>query len=80
MKSINDFNVILIMEEKKERECSIYCLSWVKTKEIPICYKRIIARRDEQVNAAKERYGFLEASLDFNDLINDPEIVNSISR
>lgn len=42
--------------------------------EIPICYKRIIARRDEQVNAAKERYGFLEASLDFNDLINDPEI------
>ncbi len=42
--------------------------------EIPICYKRIIARRDEQVNAAKERYGFLEASLDFNDLINDSDI------
>lgn len=42
--------------------------------EVPICYKRIIARRYEQVNQAKERYGFVEASLDFNDLINDPEI------
>jgi len=42
--------------------------------EVPICYKRIIAHRWEQVNSAKERFGFLEASLDFNDLINDPEI------
>ncbi len=42
--------------------------------EVPICYKRIIARRHEQVNKAKERFGFVEASLDFADLINDPEI------
>lgn len=42
--------------------------------EIPICYKRIIARRYEQVEAAKERYGFVEASLNFDDLINDDEI------
>ncbi|MCR4789290.1 MAG: Gfo/Idh/MocA family oxidoreductase [Lachnospiraceae bacterium] len=42
--------------------------------EVPICYKRIIARRYEQVNKAKERFGFVEASLDFADLINDPEI------
>ena len=42
--------------------------------EVPICYKRIIARRYEQVNQAKERYGFVEASLDCNDLIKDPEI------
>lgn len=41
---------------------------------VPVCYKRIVARRYEQVNAAKIRYGFLEASLDFNDLLNDPEI------
>ncbi len=41
---------------------------------VPVCYKRIVARRYEQVNAAKLRYGFLEASLDFNDLLNDPEI------
>lgn len=42
--------------------------------EVPICYKRIIARRMEQVTKAKERYGFLYASLDFNDLLNDEEI------
>jgi predicted dehydrogenase len=28
----------------------------------------------EKVNEYKERYGFLNASLDFNDLLNDPEI------
>lgn len=41
---------------------------------VPVCYKRIVARRYEQVNAAKLRYGFQEASLDFNDLLNDPAI------
>ena len=41
---------------------------------VPVCYKHIIARRMEQVNAAKERYGFINASLNFDDLLNDPEI------
>ena len=41
---------------------------------VPVCFKTIIARRFEQVNMMKERYGFEKASLDFNDLINDPEI------
>ena len=41
---------------------------------VPICLKHIIARRFEQVNAARERYGFQNASLDFNDLLKDPEI------
>lgn len=41
---------------------------------VPVCYKHIIARRVEQVNAAKERYGFINASLNFDDLLNDPEI------
>ena len=41
---------------------------------IPICYKHIIARRFEQVNEAKEKYGFENCSLDFNDLLVDPEI------
>jgi len=41
---------------------------------IPLRFKRIIARRTEQVEAAKELYGFEYASLDFNDLLNDPEI------
>lgn len=42
--------------------------------EVPICYRRIIAHRWEQVNAAKEKYGFEESSLSFEDLIEDPEI------
>ena len=41
---------------------------------VPICYKHIIARRFEQVNAYKEKYGFLNSSLDFNDLLKDEEI------
>ncbi|MCI8485310.1 MAG: Gfo/Idh/MocA family oxidoreductase [Lachnospiraceae bacterium] len=41
---------------------------------VPVCYKHIIGRRFEKVNTYKERYGFLNASLDFDDLLNDPEI------
>lgn len=41
---------------------------------IPVRLKHIIARRPEQVNPAKERYGFESASLDFNDLLSDDEI------
>lgn len=41
---------------------------------IPICYKHIIARRFEQVNAYKLKYGFINSSLDYNDLLNDSEI------
>lgn len=41
---------------------------------VPVCFKHIIARRFEQVEAMKERYGFVNASLDFNDLLNDDEI------
>lgn len=41
---------------------------------VPVCYKRIVARRVEQVNQMKLRYGFLEASLDFEDLLYDDEI------
>ena len=41
---------------------------------IPICYKHIIARRLDQVCEAKNKYGFENCSLDFNDLLVDPEI------
>lgn len=41
---------------------------------VPICFKHIIARRFEQVNSMKERYGFKYSSLDFEDLLNDKEI------
>ncbi len=42
--------------------------------EVPICYKRIIAHRWEQVNQAKERFGFVNSSLCFEDLLDAPEI------
>lgn len=42
--------------------------------EVPICYKHIISRRIEPVNRFKEKYGFINASLDFNDLLSDDEI------
>ena len=41
---------------------------------ILVCAKHIIARRFEQVNSFKERYGFLHASLNFDDLLEDNEI------
>ncbi len=41
---------------------------------VPVCFKHIIARRAEQVEAARERYGFLKSSLRFEDLLEDPEI------
>ena len=41
---------------------------------VPVCYKHIIARRFEQVEMMQKRYGFLNSSLDFDDLLKDPEI------
>lgn len=41
---------------------------------VPVCFKHIIAHRTEQVNMMKERYGFVNASLDFEDLLRDEEI------
>lgn len=41
---------------------------------IPLRFKTIVARREEQLIPAKNLYGFEIASYDFEDLINDPEI------
>lgn len=41
---------------------------------VSLRFKRIIAKREEQVMAAKDLYGFEQASLDFEDLLNDEEI------
>ena len=37
-------------------------------------YRMISARRHEQVMAAQKRYGFEKATLDYHDILNDPEI------
>lgn len=41
---------------------------------VKLRFKKIMARRQEQLLAAKERYGFEEATLEYEDLLNDPEI------
>lgn len=41
---------------------------------VPVCYKHIIGRRYSQVEEAKQRYGFINCSLNFEDLLNDKEI------
>ena len=37
-------------------------------------YKTISARRHEQVQEAQRRYGFEKSTLDYRDILNDPEI------
>ena len=41
---------------------------------IPIRFKTIVARRKEQLEPAKEKYGFEQISYNFGDLLKDPEI------
>lgn len=56
------------------RATELHMNALVRYTGIPICFKRIVARRFQQVNHTKEKYGFIEASLDFKDLLEDPEI------
>ena len=41
---------------------------------VPICYKHIIGRSPEHIQKMKDRYGFLNSSDNYDDLLNDPEI------
>lgn len=41
---------------------------------VHVRYRTIAARRHEQVMAAQKRYGFERATLDYHDMLNDPEI------
>lgn len=56
------------------RATELHMNALLRFSEFPVRYKRIIARRPEQVNKMKERYGFEYASTDFEDLLNDEEI------
>lgn len=56
------------------RATELHMNALARFSEFPVRYKRIIARRPEQVNKMKERYGFEIASTNFDDLINDEEI------
>ncbi len=41
---------------------------------VEVRLKTVIARRQEQLDAAKARYGFERAGTDYNELLNDPDI------
>lgn len=41
---------------------------------VPIKLKTVVARRQEQLDYAKNTYGFEHTSTNFDDIINDPEI------
>ena len=45
-----------------------------QTSSIPVRLKTVAARRDEQIRAAVERYGFEKGTKDFDELLNDPDI------
>lgn len=42
--------------------------------EVPVRLKTIMARRENQLKEAKEKYGFEQISYSFDEVINDPEI------
>lgn len=71
---MNKKNELCIGMAGAGRATELHMNALMRYTEVPICYKRIIARRFEQVNMMKVRYGFQEASLEFDDLINDDEI------
>ncbi len=56
------------------RATELHMNALLRFSEFPVRYKRIIARREEQVEAMRKRYGFEIGSTDFEDLLNDEEI------
>lgn len=45
-----------------------------RVSDIPLRYKTIMARREEQLAPAREAYGFERLSYDFDEVVDDPEI------
>lgn len=56
------------------RATELHMGGYERVRGVELRYKHIVAKRWEQVIAAKERYGFEKASLRFEDLLEDPEI------
>lgn len=56
------------------RATELHMNALLRFSEFPVRYKRIIARREEQVEEMKKRYGFEIGSTNFDDLLNDEEI------
>lgn len=71
---VNKKDSIVIGMAGAGRATELHMNALKRFSKFPVRFKRIIARRQEQVDAMAKRYGFEIASLDFNDLLNDPEI------
>lgn len=71
---MNDRKEICIGMAGAGRATELHMNALMRFTGVPVCNKRIIARRFEPLMAMKERFGFLEASQNFEDLLNDPEI------
>ena len=56
------------------RATELHMDAFRRVSDIPLRYKTIMARREEQLLPAKELYGFEKLSYDFEEVINDPEI------
>lgn len=56
------------------RATELHMGGYNRVRGVNVRLKRIVDCRTELLEPAKERYGFEECSLDFDDLINDPEI------
>ncbi|MCR5109003.1 MAG: Gfo/Idh/MocA family oxidoreductase [Lachnospiraceae bacterium] len=71
---MNKNNEICIGMAGAGRATELHMSALQRYTEVPVCYKHIIAHRMEQVNLMKDRFGFVNASLSFDDLLNDKEI------
>jgi predicted dehydrogenase len=56
------------------RATELHMNALLRFTEFPVRYKTIVARRQTQVEAMKARYGFENASLNYDDLLHDEEI------
>lgn len=71
---MNDKGEICIGMAGAGRAAELHLSALTRFGGLPICRRHIIARRREQVDEMKARFGFERASLDFDDLLNDDEI------
>lgn len=56
------------------RATELHMQAYRRVHDIPVRLKHIVAKRQEQLLSAKEKYGFEKMSFRFEDLLEDPEI------
>jgi len=56
------------------RATELHMYAYKRVSDIPLRYKTIVARREEQLVPAKEKYGFEKYAYDYREILDDPEI------